>query len=289
MPADAPVTIALGAEERANGLLNDANLARAIAAVHEDGCVLLKSVIDRAHAEALRERMMSDLERILSRPDTPFQFNRGNVQQDPPPIAEFLFKDVLLNECAIQVTHGVLGDGVANDFYSGNTALPGGHVAQPVHGDIVHLWPGIEPATPPFSLVINLPLVHTSAHNGSTELWLGSHRINRYGLDGDIKVPVEELERQRAVRPPIQPSIEVGDMLVRDMRMWHGGTPNHSNEPRPMIAMIHWIHWWSKGRIRMPKGTASFFEHPVLTTHCEFTDGPVDYLANHGVYDLQPA
>ncbi|MCW5943893.1 MAG: phytanoyl-CoA dioxygenase family protein [Fimbriimonadaceae bacterium] len=287
MPHDAPVSIVPTSEERTNGRLGESHLAEAVEAVFEDGCVLLKGVVAVDHVLALRERMMADLTRILSRPDTPFQFNRGNVQQDPPPIEEFLFADVLLNEYVIQVTHGVLGDGVANDFYSGNTALPGGHEAQPVHGDIVHLWPGLEPATPPFSLVVNLPLVHTSAHNGSTELWLGSHKINRYGLDGDIKVPAEELEARRAVRPPIQPTIEVGDMLIRDMRMWHGGTPNHSDQPRPMVAMIHWIHWWNKGAIRMPKGTESFFEHPVLRTCCEFTDGPVDYLANHGVYDLQ--
>jgi RNA polymerase primary sigma factor len=35
-----------------------------------------------------------------------------------------------------------------------------------------------------------------------------------------------------------------GSVLIRDMRLWHNGMPNPSDSVRPMVAMIHWIHWW---------------------------------------------
>ena len=48
--------------------------------------------------------------------------------------APYLFRDVLMNDMAVCVTKAVLGSGVHNSYYSGNTNMPcSGH--QEVHGD----------------------------------------------------------------------------------------------------------------------------------------------------------
>ena len=55
--------------------------------------------------------------------------------------------------------------------------------------------------------------------------------------------------------------------------------PNRTATARPMIAMIHWIHWWhDRNPIPFPKGTEAFLRHPELGTNAVFLDGSVDYL-----------
>src|SRR6185312_16908566 len=102
----------------------------------------------------------------------PYNWNKGNVQQDPPPFPPYLFRDVLVNDLVIQVTKAILGKGVKSVFYSGNTAMPS-ESRQPVHADSGHLWPNLEVAHPPYQLVVNVPVVYMDARNGSTEIWPG--------------------------------------------------------------------------------------------------------------------
>jgi hypothetical protein len=271
-----------------SGKLAPEHLEAATRALTEDGVVILNDVIDRSHLEVLRERMLQDLEGILAREDAPFNFNVGNVQQDPPPFPPYLFKDVLLNEMVIAVTHAMLGDGVKNSYYSGNTCLPGGQ-KQPVHPDVPQLWRGLAEATPPFGYVVNVPVVDMSAENGSTEVWPGTHNDTSVCVqDGDIKVPEAVLEKWRERVTPVQPTVGCGGVVIRDIRLWHRGMPNHTQAPRPMIAMIHWIGWWSEGEpVPFPAGNAEFFEHPVLKTNAKFVEGPIDYIRHGHAYDFK--
>ena len=263
-------------------------LQAAVRALREDGLVVLNDVIDRSHLAMLRERMLDDLQAILDRDDAPYNFNTGNVQQDPPPFPPYLFRDVLLNDAVVAVTRAMLGPGLKNSFYSGNTALPGGQ-KQPVHPDVGQLWPNLEVATPPFAFVVNVPLVDMTPANGSTELWPGTHRdTTMCAQDGDIKVPETALARRQEIRPPVQPSVRCGSALVRDIRLWHRGMPNRTETPRPMIAMIHWISWWGGAEpVPFPKGTEEFFHHPELKTNARFVDGPIDYLRHNQAYDFR--
>jgi hypothetical protein len=127
-----------------------------------------------------------------------------------------------------------------------------------------------------------------SPANGSTELWPGTHRDTTMCIQqGDIKVPEPALEQQRQITEPLQPSVRCGSALIRDIRLWHRGMPNHTDTPRPMIAMIHWIRWWSNHEpVLFPHGMEPFFEHPDLTTNARFVDGPIDYLRHNSAYDF---
>lgn len=282
------IELDITSSELQSGVMSPEHLQAAIDAMQQDGFVVLKNVVDTAHLDVLHERMLADLDMILTRKDAPFNFNKGNVQQDPPPFPPYLFRDVLLNDMAIAVTQAMLGDGVQNSNYTGNTALPGGN-RQPVHADSGQLWPKLEHATPPYSLVVNIPVVDVSVENGSTEIWPGTHHDTSVFIQqGDIKVSQERLDQQRAIAAPLQPSVKKGSILIRDIRLWHCGTPNHTPNPRPMIAMIHWVSWWNAEKpIRFPKGTEEFFQHPVLKTNAEFVDHEVDYLHHNQAYDLQ--
>ena len=277
-------------EERSRGQLRPETVAAAKQAINEDGFVVLEDVVDLEHIAILRDKMLADLPSVLARGDAPFNFTLSNVQQDPPPMEPYLFRDVLLNDFAIQVTESVLGKGVQNAFYSGNMALPRTDQRQPTHADMGHLWPNMEHPTPAYALVVNLPLVDMDVSNGATELWPGSHWDTSIALqEGDIKVSRERLDEWRVKRPPIQPSVKAGSILIRDMRLWHGGTPNPSDQARPMIAMIHWVGWWIHGEaMKFPASSKPFFDHPQLRTHANFVEGPIDYLKHGEAYDVDP-
>lgn len=282
-------TVIVSPQEVAEGKLTSENLGTAVSAIQRDGCVVLQDIIDLEHIRILREKMMEDVALFTGRKDAPFNFNRGNVQQDPPPFPPYLFKDVLLNELVIQVTKTVLGAGVKSNFYSGNTAIKS-DLRQPVHVDVGQLWSGMEVASPTFGIVVNVPVVDVSAENGSTELWLRTHLNPSVSIhDPKINIPEETLESARqAGYQPIQADVKAGSAVLRDIRLWHAGVPNHTDTPRPMIAMIHWCRWMESGDVlRFPVGTEEFFKHPDLKTQAVFTAEPIDYIQAPHAYDFE--
>jgi len=281
------IELDISPDEVRSGRMTPEHVTAAVSALQAEGFVVLKDVVDQGHLETLRTKMLADVDAILARDDAPYNFNIGNVQQDPPPFPPYLFQDILLNEMVIAVTHALLGDGVKNAYYSGNTALKSDK-RQPPHADVGHIWPDMPVATPAFSVVVNVPVVDMTPTNGSTELWPGSHLDTTVSMNGSISVPTDVLERRRQIAPPIQPSVRAGSVLIRDIRLWHAGMPNHTDAPRPMIAMIHWVHWWNVGEvIRFPKGTEPLFQHPVLKTQAVFVEGPIDYIHHNEAYDFQ--
>jgi ectoine hydroxylase-related dioxygenase (phytanoyl-CoA dioxygenase family) len=272
-------------EERASGTLSAAHLDEAKRAIREDGFVVLADVVDTAHLDILHERLIEDLKALQARPDAPYNWNAGNIQQDPPPFPPYLFRDVLLNNFAVAVTHAVLGPGVKSTMYSGNTALKS-ESRQPVHADFSHLWPEQEVAHPPVYLIVNVPTVNMSAENGSTEIWPGTHRDLSAAAGKDIKITPDVLEARRAVVPPLQPTVRRGSILIRDGRLWHAGMPNRTDNPRPMIAMMHQPGWIGSGDpLRFPKGTEAFFQHPLLHTAARFLDEPIDHISSPSGYE----
>ncbi|MBV9468760.1 MAG: phytanoyl-CoA dioxygenase family protein, partial [Abitibacteriaceae bacterium] len=150
-------------------------------------------------------------------------------------------------------------------------------------------WPDLEQPTPAFGLVVNVPVVDMDAQNGSTEIWPGTHLDPTCSIhEGSQRIPQTILEPRRAIYPPIQPTVPAGSVVIRDIRLWHAGMPNHTDQPRPMIAMIHWCSWWANDEpISFPKGTEEFFTHPILKTNARFVEGDINYLLHNKAYDLQ--
>lgn len=282
-------TIDITQSERESGILTPEHFSTAVQAVKIDGYIILKDAVEREHVDLICNRMLADTAEILARTDIPFNFNRANIQQDPPPFPPYLFRDVLVNDLVISITRAILGRGLKNTFYSGNTALPNTADRQPVHADVGQLWPNLEHPTPPYGLVVNVLPMDVSLLNGSTEIWPGTHLDRTIDYQsGDLKIPSAVLEARRKISPPIQPSAPAGSIVIRDIRMWHAGMPNHTAIPRPMIAMIHFISWWNEaGKLVFPKGTEELFRHPDLFTDAVFVDGEIDYLHRHQAFDLQ--
>ncbi|MFZ4507462.1 MAG: phytanoyl-CoA dioxygenase family protein [Fimbriimonas sp.] len=272
-------------EEFANGQPSPESVQAARSALLEHGVIILKGVVSPESVQALHEKMIADLPLWVNRPDAPFNWNPGNVQQDPPPFAPYLFKDVLFNPFALAISKSILGS-MNLTLYSGNTAMPKSDKRQPVHADTGHLWPNHDPATPPYAIVVNLPTVPMGPWNGSTEVWPGTHLDTSVAMsDGDIKVSAEKIEAQRAIRPPFQPETEIGDLVMRDIRMWHAGVPNPSDAPRPMIAMIHQIGWLPTSQLEFSVNDREFFDNPDLHVPARWIEGDLAYTARNSAYE----
>ena len=282
------VELDVSGEERDDGKLAPMHLQQAVAALHNDGFAILHGAIDPAHIVVLRERMLQDVAKILALDDVPYQFNDGHLQQEPPPFPPYLFRDVLVNDFVVEITRAVLGEGVKNSFYSGNTCLPN-TTQQPLHVDSGQLWPSLSEATPPYGVVVNVPVVDATPENGSTEFWPGTHLDTTRAIgDDDIKLLPETEARLRAELNPLQPSLPAGSVLIRDMRLWHRGMPNRTDTPRPMIAMIHWARWWHvRNPLLFPKGTEALFANSPLETVAEFVEGSIDYISRNRKYDYE--
>ena len=274
--------ITVQSKELATGKLSDAHVKQAVDAIRVDGYVILENVISHEHLDILRERMDADSQ-ILIKAEKWGGAGRlkGHLQQGPPPFAPYIFRDVVANPYVIQVTKELLGPGLYNNFYNGNTNSPGS-TTQPLHRDGAHLWPDEKVAHPTAEVVVNISPQDTTEENGSVELWPGSH------LEVSGKhIEAEEEEARREIVPPIRGNAKKGSALIRDMRLWHRGVPNPSDKPRHMIAMIHRISWLGSNRkLKYKTGCEAAFEDSDLDHNAEFLDfvdekiDDYDYLFN---------
>jgi len=280
------VELDVSVEEVSAGQLTDTHRQAALSALKEDGLVVLNDVVATDHLDILAAKMDEDVAAIRRLETLPYQFVSGHTQHDPPPFEPYLFRDVVCNDLAVDVTRALLGDGVTNIFYSGNTNLPGSG-EQPVHVDWGQLWPDLQHAHPACSVVVNISPIDVGPENGSTELWLGSHLDTSLSVqDPSLKVPLERVESRRAVRPPVQPRLRKGSVLLRDIRLWHRGVTNPSGQARPMIAMIHQQQWLRASPLPMPAGVEPIFAHAHLQTPLTIVDEPIDYLGRHKAHEF---
>lgn len=72
---DAPQAIAPTDKERQAGVYSARNLQRVLGALHQDGLVILRDVIDKGHIDALNATMCEDADRLLANPDQAFNHN----------------------------------------------------------------------------------------------------------------------------------------------------------------------------------------------------------------------
>ena len=273
------------AAERAAGRFDTGTVQRAVKALRDDGFVVIDDIVDHGHLDRLRERMTDDLEKIRALPPVPHNFVWGNIQQNPPPDAGLVFRDVVANPFVCQVTRELLGAGAFNDYLSGNTNVPGSGL-QPVHVDDGQLWPDLQAAHPPARLVVNLALGDTTEENGAIELWPGTHLDPRMVIGKDTKVPEELVAARRAVRAPVRATTGIGAMLIRDMRLWHRGTPNRSAAARFMIAMIHSVAWYRRTRrFELEEACAPVFAGCPVENAIPLVARPGNHLTGNEPYD----
>lgn len=95
-----PVSVRPSREEVKQAKLSPQNLEVAIRSLYKDGLVVLEDVIDHGPLDALNKVMIKDAYALRDRPDSPFNYNPGNIQQDPPPVEEHFHTSVFMSKCS---------------------------------------------------------------------------------------------------------------------------------------------------------------------------------------------
>jgi hypothetical protein len=120
---------------------------------------------------------------------------------------------------------------------------------QPWHADTPALFPewGTND-TPSFQLAVNFALCDVDDDNGPFETTLGTHRMNKPQATAGLQSGAIAQHRY---------TMRMGDLMIRDVRALHRGTPNRTDQPRPMVVIGYSRRWYYRPEvhIRIPQGT----------------------------------
>ena len=218
-------------DERTGGRLNPETLRFAVQQVQANGFVLFESVLPPDLVTELHTAFLRLLNAYIARTGS----NRGTnrYQMHLPFTPPFNDPRVVDNPIAMAVIEALLGDDCICHYFASDTPFPGSDYQQ-VHSDLPPLFPGSDIPLPSFSLVLNIPLVDFRPDNGPLEIWPGGTHLMMNDLN------IGELAKVMHAESVLMPA---GSLLIRDIRMWHRGTPNRSDAPRPNLAMIYSRAW----------------------------------------------
>lgn len=218
-------------DERSSGGLHAETLRLALQKMRVDGYVLFENVLPPDLLRQLQQQFMRVFENYVTRTDP----NRGanRFQMHLPFVAPFIDASIIANPLALPIIEGLLGTDAVCHYFASDTPLHGSDYQQ-VHSDIALLFPETLLSLPAYSVVVNIPLVDFREDNGPLEIWPGG--THHFPGGTDIQALAPTLHSETVL-------MKAGSLLIRDMRMWHRGTPNRSQEPRPNLALIYSRPW----------------------------------------------
>lgn len=234
--------IKLSAAERDAGMLEPENVLIAAEQVRKNGYVVLEEVLSPERIAALREAFDPLFEQYTAVKG--FNTGTNRAQMFLPFTEPFCSEDIIINPFALSIIDQVLGSDCRITYFASDTAGPGSDY-QKVHSDLPPLFPELGVALPVYSLVLNIPLVDVTEENGPLEVWPGGTH-----LDPDSTRQTEFLgEPLRAAKYMYSEKVimKAGSMVIRDIRMWHRGTPNRGQELRTNLAFIYNREWYGAG------------------------------------------
>ena len=227
------------------GRYTTAQLDGFAAAVLKDGFCVMPAQFTPATLASWREAFTPRLQAHIAR-EGHLQ-NRGPARYyvtlpfSPPYSDPAIFGD----EDVLGVVERLVGKDPVFCQLATDTPLRGSDY-QDVHRDALPLFPEMDQETPPFQLAINFPLVDVTLDNGPVEIARGTHCLTK----------TEGLRRLQSGEVQLEPvPMRLGDVMVRDVRGLHRGTPNRTEEPRPMVVLGYSRSWLLRPEvhIRVPR------------------------------------
>jgi ectoine hydroxylase-related dioxygenase (phytanoyl-CoA dioxygenase family) len=102
--------------------------------------------------------------------------------------------------------------------------------------------------TPSFQLAVNFALCDVGEDNGPFETTYGTHRMNKEEAMAGIASGSIAAHRL---------PMAMGDVMIRDVRAVHRGTPNTTDRPRPMVVLGYSRRWYYRPEveIRIPRSS----------------------------------
>lgn len=222
-------------------------LKRVRAAMERDGAVRFDGlfpmpVLRAARREVLRRHESGELrDRGLVRDIA------GRCTSVVPFEGPFLKPAFYANPRVLEVMGALLGSSFCIGSLEVVVALPGAyeqhqHIDGPLRFDRVvggkkRPYRGDLSDLPPYAVGLAVPLCDVDEVNGPTAIWRGSHRDSLKARPPGAR----EVDR---TYPRELMTCDFGGAYAFDYRVFHGGTPNDSRDPRPLLMMVFTRTWF---------------------------------------------
>jgi hypothetical protein len=217
--------------ERAASELSRETIETASRSFRLDGALIIEDIVDVA--------IISKARRVIGEAYT--DYLDGSFYEDVARVGEgrlmiavaleppFDDPQLFANPYLLSILNSELDEGFVIGAFGVVCSLPSAPT-QHCHYDGGILFPssGFDRLLPAPAVTVGIPLVEMNEFHGTTALWLGSHR-------DDARV-TKELG--------ITPVVREGSSMLWDFRLFHGGTPNRSDMPRPLLYLTYCRPWF---------------------------------------------
>ena len=236
--------VKLSQDELANGQPAPETVEKAASLINLNGFVVLENAVPTDLIARMNDdwqALIADMvrsERAGEKTEmntSPFRKNR--VRMNLPFRDPYTDPQIITNQFALPIIDRILGDDCRMFYLSVDAPMPGSDY-QMVHGDYMPFYPDSDMILPVTGMVVNYPLIDVSEQNGPLEVWPSTHLTPEKVFTGDlVEVAAKSLDPVRVLMPR-------GALIIRDIRMWHRGSPNVSDVIRPNVALIYGRGWW---------------------------------------------
>jgi ectoine hydroxylase-related dioxygenase (phytanoyl-CoA dioxygenase family) len=233
----------LSAEELSGGFLKPETLASAVEEVRLNGYVFFESVLPHDLVDRMNQAFLDVFhEKSKSNPEetevNAAHFRKNRTRLFLPFENPFIDPQVLTSPFILPIIEEILGKDCVATYLAVDAPLPGSDY-QAIHSDAVALYPDLGINLPPQGLTMNVALIDVTEENGPMEVWpSGTH------LTPESFNKPEHVQKLAKLSKPHRVLLPKGSLLIRDPRMWHRGTPNNSDQIRPILALSYARFWW---------------------------------------------
>jgi ectoine hydroxylase-related dioxygenase (phytanoyl-CoA dioxygenase family) len=214
-----------------------------------DGYCVLRQKFPASTLDAWREAFEPMLEKHIEHEGHLRNRGPGRYYVTLPFTEPFADPAIYEDEDVLAVVERLLGEDAVICQLATDTPVVGSE-HQEVHRDALPLFPETGRETPPFQIAVNFPLVDVGVENGPFEVARGTH----------VMTKAEGLRRIGAGEIKLEPiTMSLGDVMIRDVRGLHRGTPNRTTTPRPMVVIGYSRRWLFRPEVsvRVPRAAVA--------------------------------
>lgn len=245
----------LTVDEHKNGALDAAKLDVVVRQLSMNGYATIERLYSPERVAELHGAYLRYFEPFVK--DNKSTVHNGHFRMDLPFVSPFVDEDIISNPVIMQIVERLVGSDCICQYFASNTCMPGSELQQ-IHSDLHPLYPQANLSLPPVAIVANIALVDFHENNGPTQIWPGGTHLTPEYLNRPDYIQEAALNM-----PSMNITMPAGSVALRDLRMWHRGTRNHSDSPRPMIATVYFRHWFGAEPLEIPKATFDQFPEKV--------------------------
>jgi ectoine hydroxylase-related dioxygenase (phytanoyl-CoA dioxygenase family) len=212
-------------------------IGREVTEIYDDCRATLGTEETGTDADALHSVRVGKLKRAS------FWYRKARWRIFPWLTAPMSDPRLLANPYVVPILEDLLGRDFYCKYVSSDTCLDGSILQSP-HSDIDNNDVMVNNRWQARGYIVNIPVMECGLHNGPLEVWPGgshmwtSDLLEQYGLEPNIQdgrnPPVE---RVAEYLPSVKVVLLPGEILIRDLAMWHRGTPNPTDKPRTMLTL----------------------------------------------------